>query len=430
MAKKKKPTTGRLDEMFDKIPYEEPETSPRRNGDEVIGKSEPESAKVNFEVIESASDESEAEASVLNPVEDVVVTDESVDVSVDTPADDQDLSPEDLLDDVRRSLVEVEEEKEEVEKSKWWKRIGKRSRKDKKDTEPVLASETEIASMASDSSDVAQLDEEDEYVEQIDELIGMLDIETADQPVSESSSDDVAVAAAEVKEVEEKQEEHVDFAEMKKRAFHATKSQDDEGDFSEVRSVALEGGEEMFIEVESKTEDPAEERWKSFENALLPYRRYINFAAIFVGFITLAVVGVLVYDAIPKPAPAVAEPADVLPYPVVIYLPGDIVFNLGRGSLVDGRWNPRGPEWLEGTEICRWVAIPYSRQLEAVVRTLTREDSIELLMSNGDNLTYNVYSITQMTLDEMLKNNTNSPCLLLVLADAKTDERWVVTANP
>ena len=57
-------------------------------------------------------------------------------------------------------------------------------------------------------------------------------------------------------------------------------------------------------------------------------------------------------------------------------IPGGLSFNLGRGSLEDGRWNPRSPEWLEGTEVCRWVAIRYSLQLEAVIRTLTRDDRL------------------------------------------------------
>jgi len=111
-------------------------------------------------------------------------------------------------------------------------------------------------------------------------------------------------------------------------------------------------------------------------------------------------------------------------------LPGGLRFSLGKGKLQEGKWNPRGPEWLEGTEVCRWIAIPHSRQLEAVVRTLTREDQIELLMSNNDTLTYTVSSIDQLTLDEMQARDTGSPCMLLVLAQADSEERWVVTANP
>ncbi len=91
-----------------------------------------------------------------------------------------------------------------------------------------------------------------------------------------------------------------------------------------------------------------------------------------------------------KPTPM---PSD-LPYPTTVGLPGGWQFNLGRGALTsDGSWNPAGAEWLQGTEVCRWVALPWSRQLEAVVRTLNPDDPIELGMSNNDRLTYNVYSV-------------------------------------
>ena len=51
-------------------------------------------------------------------------------------------------------------------------------------------------------------------------------------------------------------------------------------------------------------------------------------------------------------------------------------------------------------------------------------------MSNSDVITYDVYSITQMSIEDMQAVSSNSPCLLLVLADATTDTRWVVTAYP
>jgi hypothetical protein len=114
----------------------------------------------------------------------------------------------------------------------------------------------------------------------------------------------------------------------------------------------------------------------------------------------------------------------------MLNIPGGLSFNLGRGTLDNGRWNPQRPEWLGGTEVCRWVAISYSRQLEAVVRTLTRDDQLTLTMSNSDVISYDVFSITEMTIEDMQEVSSNTPCLLLVLADANTDTRWVVTAYP
>ena len=68
--------------------------------------------------------------------------------------------------------------------------------------------------------------------------------------------------------------------------------------------------------------------------------------------------------------------------------------------------------------------------MEAVVRTLTPDDSIELVMSNNDRLTYDVFSIQELTLEQMQALDQNSPCLLLVLAEQDAEQRWVVTAKP
>ena len=111
-------------------------------------------------------------------------------------------------------------------------------------------------------------------------------------------------------------------------------------------------------------------------------------------------------------------------------LPGGLSFSLGKGALKDGEWNPQGPEWLEGTEVCRWVAIPWSTQLEAVIRTLNPDDPIELVMSNNDRLTYKVYSVQQLSNEELQNLPSDSPCLLLVLAKADTETCWVLTALP
>jgi O-antigen ligase len=56
---KKKPITNRLIEMFDRIPYEEPITSPRKKDDEIAGKSELKPTETNVDVQDSASGESE-----------------------------------------------------------------------------------------------------------------------------------------------------------------------------------------------------------------------------------------------------------------------------------------------------------------------------------------------------------------------------------
>lgn len=360
--------------------------------------------------------------------------DESV-VQPEAEGEPEELSPDDLLEDVRHSLIEESAAEEKKEDSKWWKRIvkGKR-RKDETDQQtPVIGQkppEPVVQADAAAEEKAEQAVEQDEYVEQLDELIDMLEVET--------EKDAVETAAAPVPvemevQAEEEKREVIDLAELKKRAFSSRGTPEEEMSLSEVRSVALdEGGEEVFVEVEARAADPWQERRQSIENALRPYRRYFNFIFIFVSLVMVVIVSISLYRVYQRslPPPPVEEVSQ-LPYPVQMNLPGGLSFNLGKGSLdEEGRWEPRGAEWLEGTEICRWIAIPYSRQLEAVVRTFNREDQIELVMSNNDVLTYTVNSINQLNIEEMQKIDSGSPCMMLVLAQADTEKRWVVTAIP
>jgi len=329
-------------------------------------------------------------------------------------------SADDILDDVRRALIEDEEHSHEKE-TKWWKRIGKGSRKDKTEVvknEPV---EEVAIPIAPPTETVVEMETPEAELDPIDELIGMLESET------ENSVE--KVPAVSVEEAAPEPETIIDVEELKKHAFaHREEEQDD--DISEVRAIALGGDdEEVFVEVDSAHADPFEERLKGFENALKPYRSYINLTIAFLGVVMAVIASILLFNLYKASLPAKpAEEISNLPYPTSVSLPGGWSFSLAQGSLVDGQWNPRGAEWLEGTEVCRWVALPWNRQLEAVVRTLNSKDKIDLVMSNQDRLTYEVDSIHQMSPEEMQELDSNSPCLLIVLAEPDAEKRWVLTA--
>src|SRR5947207_8730570 len=97
------------------------------------------------------------------------------------------------------------------------------------------------------------------------ELIDLLEPEVQ-EPKSKAVAETMVVPPVEP-------EAAIDVDELKKRVFSPVET-GAEREMSEVRSIALEGGEDVFVEVEQKTPDPAEERWKAFENSLRPYRRY------------------------------------------------------------------------------------------------------------------------------------------------------------
>lgn len=124
------------------------------------------------------------------------------------------------------------------------------------------------------------------------------------------------------------------------------------------------------------------------------------------------------------------EPTLPPAYPIQVRLPGGWMFVLSQGSISNGRWEPTQAEWLEGTEICRWVSLPQSEQLEAVFRTLKPGDRIDLVMSNYDHWSYRVRSVTDMQVFELSGMDKNYPSLLLILTDPDSDARIVVLAVP
>ena len=261
----------------------------------------------------------------------------------------------------------------------------------------------------------------EEDLDSIDDLIDLLDKE-------ETAKKQVVV----YEEKPTEPEKAVDIEELKKQAFQPRPASEQDEDLTQVRSVALEGGEEVFVEVQSTKQDPLEERLTAMENAVKPYRQYIYFGIAVLGVVIAVFAGTVLFNVYKQSvaAPPTQVVVSNLPYPTSVSLPGGWSFQLGRGALDSGQWNPQGAEWLQGTEVCRWVSLPWSRQLEAVIRTLNRDDPIDLGMSNNDLLKYKVSSIEQMSPVEMQQLDSNKPCLLIILAEPEAEKRWVLTALP
>jgi hypothetical protein len=206
-------------------------------------------------------------------------------------------------------------------------------------------------------------------------------------------------------------------------------------DFEKVRDIALQELDETQIEptVERKTQLKEEVR-ETIREAR-PFERILLVVVIALTAGVLLFSGVfIIVRSIPlaSPTPTVAVNLEDQIYPTHLDLPGGWGFNLGQGRVIDGKWSPKGAEWLTGTEVSRWVALPWSLQLEAVLRTLKAEDQIELTMSNLDRLEYKVHSIQQMSMAEIQAVDPKKPSLLIILfeEDGTTDTHWVVTALP
>jgi len=132
----------------------------------------------------------------------------------------------------------------------------------------------------------------------------------------------------------------------------------------------------------------------------------------------------------PTATPTAFAPTASPPIPMQIRLPGGWAFVLDTGAIVDGKWSPTGPEWLEGTEISKWISLPWSNQLDAVVRTLKAGDRIELVMTNYDHWLYRIRSIEEISANQMTSLDKNYPSLLLILTRADSDARLVILAVP
>lgn len=330
----------------------------------------------------------------------------------------QDESAEDALDEIRRSLIEEESDKSQKE-SKWWRRLGK---KRKTPEEPPESVEIDLPAMPI-SGDLrvnqSQTQATETHDDELDNLIDML-----------AEGEAAPVEASVLPEPEVPPEPEIDFEKLKEQVFQPRTAEEETEPLPDVRSIALEDGEEVFVEVQPQVVNPVEERLSAFENALRPYRWYINIALAVFGVVVIVMVSLIMFNVYQRSRPQPTQVASNLPYPTSVSLPGGWAFQLGRGSLQNGKWDPQGAEWLEGTEVCRWVALPWSLQLEAVVRTLNPKDPIELVMSNNDKLVYGVSSIQQLTLPQMQALDSNSPCLLIILTQPDAEQRWVVTALP
>jgi hypothetical protein len=130
-----------------------------------------------------------------------------------------------------------------------------------------------------------------------------------------------------------------------------------------------------------------------------------------------------------QPAATATAPM-AAPSPFRLVLPGGWPFNLQAGSFDDGQWNPSGPEWLWGTQIRRFVALPWTRQLEAAVRSTEAGEVVDLVMSNGDTLHYTIKSVLEVPVAQANELKVDHPALIIILANKDAPTRWVIIATP
>ncbi len=96
----------------------------------------------------------------------------------------------------------------------------------------------------------------DEYQEQLDELIDLLD--TDQEPAGQESAVILPGTDAHLEpETVPEPEKPIDLDELKKQAFQTRPTEAGSENLTEVRSIALGGEEDVFVEVEVQIPGPA-----------------------------------------------------------------------------------------------------------------------------------------------------------------------------
>ena len=121
----------------------------------------------------------------------------------------------------------------------------------------------------------------------------------------------------------------------------------------------------------------------------------------------------------------VGDASDEANAPASIELAGN-TFMLAVGKVKDGLWEPGGPEWLQGTEVRRVLALPYSADLAQSVTGMTPGESIRLRLRSGEVVEYQLTSVKRVQRHQIEVLAEIYPSIVIVLYGERTSERWAV----
>ena len=230
------------------------------------------------------------------------------------------------------------------------------------------------------------------------------------------------------------EENHKNFKD--KNSFLYTPSQD-QGTVSleEMRQVVLENIQNEHSEPKQRKKHTSVDM---SSRSIQHLNRFEIIALAFLGVVivavAIAIVFILTRTTTPKNAPTKIAPTaiirDIAPSPVGVRMTGGWFFQLNKNTIVDGHWKPKGPEWLEGSDIRRVVTLPWNKQLEAAIKTILPGDEIVLSFNNNEQIAYLVDQIKQVAADQTNAGDQTVPSLLIILYDENSPDRWIITCLP
>ena len=127
---------------------------------------------------------------------------------------------------------------------------------------------------------------------------------------------------------------------------------------------------------------------------------------------------------------AAVEEVDPSIYPVSLKLPGGWVFPLQESTFRDGNWDPVAAEYLQDATVRRVIAIPWSKQTEAVISTFEKGDELVLFMNNNDIKGYQVEEVKTVSQEDTSILVDTHPSLVVILSNPEASTRWVVICKP
>lgn len=132
--------------------------------------------------------------------------------------------------------------------------------------------------------------------------------------------------------------------------------------------------------------------------------------------------------AIPTKTPV---PTYSVPVPFSVQFPGGWNFKLGISSEQFADWEPAQAEWFKDTTICKLIAIPWTKQIDAVYNTLQPGEELILTMSNNDVANYQIETLETYLVENIInKLNRNSPCMIIFLYRENTRTAQTIISAP
>jgi hypothetical protein len=105
---------------------------------------------------------------------------------------------------------------------------------------------------------------------------------------------------------------------------------------------------------------------------------------------------------------------------------GGVAYELTRSKLENGEWSPVLAEWLDGTELRRVVAVPFSQEVGQAVARLKYGDILRLRLGSSEVVEYRLVDIARLKRHQIEVLSSLSPSLAIVLHSERASERYVL----